>query len=109
MSGTRAVRCDSAPTSDEAYAKWHDMMALARVTVAGDRNQFRAVAEQFLDWISRNKKPKTYKAYRLHLQAFSDVHGGVLIRDLKPIHVDDLMKQRPQWGKAPAAASWSAS
>jgi uncharacterized protein (TIGR03067 family) len=45
----------------EAYEKWHDLMALSRVTTAGDRYPFKAVAEQFLDWISRNKTKMTYK------------------------------------------------
>jgi site-specific recombinase XerD len=84
----------------EARDKWHDLMALSRVTTAGDKNPFSAVAEQFLDWTARNRKPKTLKAYTLHLQAFTDVHGNVQIRDLKPIHVDDLLKTHPGWGKS---------
>ena len=84
----------------EAYEKWHDLMALSRVTTAGDKNPFSAVAEQFLDWLSRNKTLKTYKAYRPHLQAFIAVHGDVPLRDLKAIHVDDLMKQHLGWGKS---------
>ena len=66
-----------AADKDEAFEKWHDRMALSRVTTAGDKNPFKVVAEQFLDWISRNKKLKTY---RPHLQAFCDVHGGVQLR-----------------------------
>lgn len=89
-----------AADKDEAFDKWHDLMALSRVTTAGDKNPFKAVAEQFLDWISRNKKPKTYKVYRLHLQAFCDVHGDVQLRDLKPIHVDEVMKQNAHWGRS---------
>lgn len=96
--GGRQVRL--AEDKGEAYEKWHDMMALSRVTTAGDKNPFRAVAEQFLDWIQRNKKPKTYKVYQNHLQAFCDVHGDVELRNLKAIHVDDLMKQRPHWSKS---------
>lgn len=84
----------------EAFEKWHDLMALSRVTTAGDKNPFSAVAEQFLDWIARNKKPKTLKAYTLHLQAFTDVHGDVQIRDLKAVHVDDLLKTHPRWKKS---------
>ncbi|MGL4424077.1 MAG: hypothetical protein ACRCZF_25705, partial [Gemmataceae bacterium] len=49
-----------AADKDEAFALWHDLMALSRVTTAGDKNPFSAVAEQFLDWISRNKTAKTY-------------------------------------------------
>jgi integrase len=75
-------------------------MALSRVTTAGDKNPFKAVAEQFLDWINRNKKPKTYKVYKLHLQAFCDVHGDVELRNLKAIHVDDLMKKHAHWGNS---------
>jgi len=89
-----------AAEEQEAIDKWHDLMALSRVTTAGDKNPFKVVAEQFLDWINRNKKPKTYKVYRLHLQAFSDVHGDVEIRDLKAVHVDNLMKKNPHWGKS---------
>lgn len=84
----------------EAYEKWHDLMALSRVTTAGDRNPFKAVAEQFLDWISRNKTAKTYKTYKPHLQAFLDVHGDVELRELKAVHVDNLMKKNPGWGKS---------
>ncbi|MBX9581105.1 MAG: site-specific integrase [Gemmataceae bacterium] len=88
------------PDEDPAFDAWHDLMALSRVTTAGDKNPFSAVAERFLDWISRNKTQKTYKTYRPHLQAFIDVHGGVELRDLKAVHVDDLMKRHPGWGKS---------
>lgn len=89
-----------AADKSEAFEKWHDLMALARVTTAGDKNPFKVVAEQFLDWISRNKKPKTYKTYKPHLQAFCDVHGGVQLRDLKAAHVDDVLKRHAGWGKS---------
>jgi integrase len=89
-----------ATDKDESYDKWHDLMSLSKVTTAGDKNSFKVVAEQFLDWINRNKKPKTYKVYRLHLQAFCDIHGDVELRDLKAIHVDALMKKNPHWGKS---------
>src|SRR5437588_8213072 len=88
------------PDKEEAFDQWHNLMALSRVTTAGDHNPFRAVAELFLDWISRTKKPKTYTTYRFHLEAFDEVHGDVKIRDLKPIHVDDVLKQNPDWGQS---------
>ncbi len=84
----------------EAFERWHDLMSLSRVTTAGDKNPFSVVAEQFLDWIARNKKPKTLKVYTLHLQAFADVYGGVEVRDLKAVHVDHLLKKHPGWGKS---------
>lgn len=89
-----------AADKDEAFEKWHDLMALSRVTTAGDKNPFSVVAEQFLDWIARNKKLKTLKVYKLHLQAFTDVHGDVQIRDLKAVHVDNLLKKHPGWGRS---------
>ncbi len=88
--------------TDEAEARhqWHILEAQAQSHKAGDDNPFSVIAEEFLDWIHRNKKPKTYKTYRIHLEAFSKVHGTVKVRDLKPLHVDAVLKEHPEWGKS---------
>lgn len=88
------------PEKEEAHRRWHNLMALSGVNTAGDANPFQIIADEFLDWIKRNKKAKTYKTYRHHLEAFCSVHGKVAVRDLKPHHVDGVLKQHPDWTKS---------
>ena len=84
----------------EAVRQWHILEATASIHKSGDNNPFLAVADAFLDWIKRHKKEKTYKVYRIHLEAFSKVHGTVKVADLKPHHVDDVLQAHPAWSKS---------
>jgi len=85
---------------DQAVKKWHQMEAVAATHTAGDANAFLAIAEAFLDWNSRNRKPSTYRVYRTLLSQFSRVHGKVKVADIRPFHLDDVMKLYPAWGKS---------
>lgn len=88
------------PDKEEAFRKWHTLMALSGVDTAGDGNPFQIIADQFLDWIKRIKKAKTFHTYRHHLEAFCKVHGTVAVKDLKPHHVDAVLKQHTHWTKS---------
>jgi integrase len=84
----------------DARRQWHILEATASVNKAGDANLFLAIADSFLDWIKRHKKEKTYKVYRQHLEAVCKVAGEVKVADLKPHHIDAVLAQHPDWGKA---------
>lgn len=88
------------PDEKLAEKRWHTLMALSGVTSAADANPFKVVADEFLDWTLRHRKPKTYHTYRLHLEAFGKVNGDVLVKDLKPHHVDAVLKLNPGWSKS---------
>ncbi len=88
------------PDKEEAHRRWHTLMALSGVDTAGDANPFQIIADEFLDWINRNKKPKTYHTYQHHLEAFCLLQGKVAVKDLKPHHVDGVLKQHPHWTKS---------
>jgi integrase len=88
--------------TDEAEARrqWHILEAKAATSKAGDANLFITLADEFLDWVQRHKKPTTFRVYRCHLQTFCQAHPGVKVAELKPHHLDAVLKEHPAWGKA---------
>lgn len=46
-----------------------------------------AIIDDFLEYISRNRAPDTYRWYRDLLQKFIVVHADVRIDDIRPYHV----------------------
>jgi integrase len=85
---------------EEARRQWHILEAKASAHKAGDDNLFIALADEFLDWVKRYKKPKTFRIYRIHLQAFCAAHPEVKVAELKPHHLDTVLKEHPTWGKS---------
>ena len=88
------------PNEAEAHKRWHTLMALSGVSSARDDNPFKVIGDEFLDYTHRHRKPKTYHVYRMHLEAFGNLHGNVVVKDLKPHHVDAVLKLHPDWSKS---------
>ncbi len=59
-----------------------------------------ALCEAFLDFSHRNNESSTYEAYRAFLQSFTDLHGAVPVRDLKPYHVSRWLDGQAGWGQS---------
>ena len=70
-----------------------------RSTVA-DGNLFITLADTFLDWINRNKKAKTYKVYRTHLEAFGKAYPALTVAEVKPYHLDAVISAHSGWSKS---------
>lgn len=69
----------------EAMKKWHAMMAGQHTPKA--RMTVKKLALEFLTWTKANKAVSTYKWYRHFLKSFCRHHPGLMVADLKPMHV----------------------
>jgi integrase len=57
-----------------------------------------AILDEFLEWASRHKAPRTFAWYRENIQKFLDsIPKGLLIADLKPFHLTKAMERFPHW------------
>jgi integrase len=86
----------------EARRRFHELMALEALgtPVASAHVTTAALFEAFLDWSSRHNEAVTYDFYRSYLQTFCDLHGAVLVKDLKPFHVTRWLDAHPAWGQS---------
>jgi integrase len=55
------------------------------------------VCDLFLDWSKVHNTEKTYQGYLAFLQDFSDLHGLLDAKDLKPLHVTRWLDGHPGW------------
>lgn len=62
----------------------------ARIVVA-------QVCELFLAYAERHNELTTFEWYRYFLQSFCDIHGRMLAKELKPIHVTLWLDRHPGW------------
>ena len=93
----------------EATDKWHALTAKARLgeeEVADARLDL--LCERRLEWVQRNKKPKTYKVYEFFLGELTGEYpakdgkpavclGGMMASKLKPHHLDTVCDRHPSW------------
>lgn len=90
--GKRQVRLD--PDEATAWRLYHELMARppeAKVAVAAPTLVLE-VLDQFLDWVQKNKAPRTYAWYRENLQRFARaIPRGMKLAELKPFHVTRAM------------------
>ena len=84
----------------EAQRQWHFLEASAQIQTAGDRNSFTVLSDAFLDEVKRNRKLKTYLVYRIYLEAFGKVHATLKVSDIKPYHLNEVLRLHPNWGKS---------
>ena len=55
--------------------------------------------DQFLDWVSKNRKRRTYETYRERLQLFLTAldDPALTVSRLKPFHVTRFVDKHPGW------------
>jgi integrase len=83
---------------DDAVAAWHEAMSLTNVGRAGADNEVKVVLELFLQDAKARVSAKTCKSYVGWFQSFIDHWPGLLVRDLKPFHVQQWWdKAHPGW------------
>jgi integrase len=89
---------------NEAAAKkrFHELMALEALGTPTESANVTTAAlfEAFLEWSHRHNEASTYESYRAFLQSFTDLHGAVPVRDLKPYHVTRWLDGRAGWGQS---------
>lgn len=82
----------------EALRVWHEMHALADVGRKGDTNDLRTVLELYLVDLEKRATPKTLADYRGFFASFLAKWSGLLVRELKPFHVQQWWAANPTWG-----------
>jgi integrase len=101
--GKKQVRLS--PDKDEAFRLYHELMTRGSdeppvaPPPAGDTQAVATVLDEFLDWISRHKAPRTYAWYRENIQRFLDgIPPTLTVAELKPFHVTQALDRFPNWG-----------
>jgi integrase len=89
---------------DEALRQWHGLMARQEVKTRQDDNEFKTIAEEYLDDVSPRLDAKTYKNKRWFLQSFFDRWPGLAIRQLTTKHVRQW-QEKPTWS---SLTGWTA-
>jgi integrase len=102
----------------KAVNVWHEMMTLARVPQRGDENELRTILELYLQSLEKRATEKTVADYRGFFRSFLAKWPGLLVRDLRPFHVERWWDDHPDdWGPSyrnmmgtalKAALNWAA-
>jgi integrase len=104
----------------EALRVWHEMLAVADASRKGDENELKYVLDLYLkDMKAREPKVsrKTFEAYKGYFLDFLRRWPGILIRELRPFHVQQWWASHPTWGPSTknltgtalkAALNWAA-
>lgn len=61
-------------------------------------------SQEFLNWVSEYRKPKTHKWYREHLAHFLPHVAGFVVADLRAFHLRDFLSVQP-WSQSYKAGS----
>ena len=72
----------------------------------GHTENFKFIRDFIYDWISRNRKPRTYSTYKERLQLFLNAldDSKLTVSNLKPYHVTRFVDKHPTW--SPTMRRW---
>jgi integrase len=93
------------PDKDKAFRKYHEIMASqageSRQSPSASANDptVASILDQFLEWVAKNRKPRTYETYQERLQLFlSDLEDPkILVSHIKPYHITKFVGRHPNW------------
>lgn len=63
---------------------------------------FEAFANEYLEWVSTNRKPLTYRASLTRLKSLRVMFGTKKLSDITAWHMEQYKKTRKDAGRAPA-------
>lgn len=71
-----------------AHTRFHELMREpVKRTVPSE--SVVAIADRFLEWVHKHRSPHTYEWYRHRLERFARKYPNLLVRDLRPFHVQE--------------------
>lgn len=79
------------PDREAAVQQYHQLMAQPKQELPppkSDSPYVAAIADEFLDWVSRRRAAATYDWYRQRLQGFVKKYPKLTVHELKPFHVE---------------------
>jgi integrase len=98
------------PDRDVAFRNYHAIMAQGDSPQAGKspvaappgETTVAALLDQFLEWVARNRKPRTYSTYKERLQLFLNAleDSSLTVSKLKPFHVTRFVDKHPNWSSS---------
>jgi integrase len=94
---------DDPKVKEEAWKNFHALMAAHNVLKDGDRAQVQVIIEHHLRWVQANRSKSTFGIRRGFLQSFVNMHGKVLVCDLKMHHLESWVAANKEWRKEPGA------
>src|SRR6516165_7974738 len=82
---------DDLKVKDEAWKKFHALMAQNQAVLDGDNAPLYAILERYGQWLLVNRTNNTCLMKKKFLQSFSDRWGKVRVCDLKKYHVEEWL------------------
>ncbi|WP_020474146.1 tyrosine-type recombinase/integrase [Zavarzinella formosa] len=98
---------DNGAAAEQAFYR---LMAARDIPSVGDNNEVRMILDLYLqDMERREVSPKTFKNYQGFFASFLKRHPRLLVKDLRPAHIQEWWKKsHPQWGASSRNLSGSA-
>lgn len=88
------VRHNLGPNRRDAFAHFRELQRQpARKRTTATRTSLILLADEFLDWVDRNRAPATYRWYRDRLEGFLTLHADLSAEELRPYHVEKWANQ----------------
>ena len=91
---------------DAAFRKYYAMMAESDAVhsptpavASGEEPLVVEILDQFLEWVQKNRKPRTYLTYKVRLQFFLTAleDRSLTVSKFKPFHVTRFTDKHPNW------------
>ena len=90
-----------------AFKRYHAIMSDATaqngakpsVVATTDETSVAVLLDQFLEWVAKNRKSRTYSTYKERLQLFLTAldDSNLTVAKLKPFHVTRFVDKHPHW------------
>jgi len=82
------------PNYKKAFDAWYDLVNGKSLSEAGDDNRLRDIANEFLTTVAETLRPATVRSYKYHLGILVAKHGTRQVKDFKPIHLREIIRER---------------
>lgn len=81
------------PDKDEAFRRYHQLMAEPRQQAVVLSDSLAAVIDSFLEWCQNHRAPDTYDWYRDRLVRFDARYPDLRVAELRPFHVQEWIDE----------------
>lgn len=79
---------------EEAHRRYHELMLDKPVLVT--HGAVAELCEQYMDWLQKNRAPRTYEWYQERIERFLNVEPVIRVSDIRPHHVQRWL-DRQTW------------
>jgi integrase len=86
------------PTYRLAVQRFSELIYSSEVEERADNSPVIAIADRYLLWVHKNRRERTYQLAHYYLDLFIPKYGHLLVKELKPHHLDGWLDSQPDWG-----------